>query len=147
MQNPSPKYYVVRVCREKKIRSKTGDDAVVKERHQISFVSLASAMAHTWGSGGKIPKHKPMVLPLFLTASNFHEKFHRYPSNDDIEALKMVRDTTVAAIELPVEAVSDAMLGTLTKPLVTLGPVCAIVGGILGAEVIKAISVSAIGFI
>eukprot|EP00041_Stephanoeca_diplocostata_P033948 m.1137339 g.1137339 ORF g.1137339 m.1137339 type:complete len:354 (+) comp24435_c0_seq16:194-1255(+) len=126
---------------EKKIRNKTGDDTVVKERHHISFVSLASAMAHKWGSTGKIPKHKPMVLPLFLIASQFHEKFNRDAAGAaDLDALKQVRSAVMRTAELPEDAVSDAVLATLTKPSVEIGPVCAVVGGILGAEVIKAIS-------
>jgi len=55
----------------------------------------------------------------------------------DLAKLKNVRDETLGKLSVPVTKIPDEMLGLL---FAELSPVCAIVGGVLAQEVIKAIS-------
>jgi len=56
---------------------------------------------------------------------------------EDIERLRRLRDTTLEKMKIPVAKVSDSMLDVLFGEL---SPVCAIVGGVMAQEIIKAIS-------
>merc|ERR1712126_142461 len=56
---------------------------------------------------------------------------------EDIEKLKQLRDVTLEKMKVPVTKVDDSMLEVLFGEL---SPVCAIVGGVLAQEIIKAIS-------
>jgi len=71
----------------------------------------------------------------------FQQETGRTPSpqhrDADLDKLKTVRDETLKSMSVPVEKISDELLSLLFSEL---SPVCAIVGGVMGQEIIKAIS-------
>jgi ubiquitin-like 1-activating enzyme E1 A len=83
-----------------------------------------------------------MCASAVAVASTFNTTHGRGVVGEaDMGALKEARAAALTAVGADVALVPDEMLQAMCRDTCQLGPVCAIVGGILAAEVIKAISV------
>jgi len=109
----------------------------------MTFVSMAETLKVDWTSEMYTRRVKRMDPSFFLlqVLFEFQSEMGRKPSpaskQEDIERLRRLRDTTLEKIKIPVAKVSDSMLDVLFGEL---SPVCAIVGGVMAQEIIKAIS-------
>ena len=109
----------------------------------MAFVSMAETLKVDWSSELYARRIKRMDPSFFLLQVLFEfvsETGHKpRPSNkkDDVEKLKKLRDQTLEKMKIPATKISDAMLEVLFGEL---SPVCAIVGGVVAQEIIKAIS-------
>eukprot|EP00088_Acartia_fossae_P045161 TRINITY_DN4839_c0_g1_i1.p1 TRINITY_DN4839_c0_g1~~TRINITY_DN4839_c0_g1_i1.p1 ORF type:complete len:351 (-),score=113.11 TRINITY_DN4839_c0_g1_i1:315-1367(-) len=125
-------------------KQKTAEEPVKKTvKKAMSFVSLAEALKVDWGSELLKKRVKRMDPSFFLLQVLFAFRAevgsNPRPSHraEDLEKLKTVRNDTMKTLGVAVEKVSDEYLELLFSEL---SPVCAIVGGVLAQEVIKAIS-------
>jgi len=124
-------------------KQKTEETEKKTVKKAMSFVSLAEAVKVDWSSELYAKRVKRMDPSFFLLQVLFAFRAevganprpcHRA---EDLEKLKSVRDATLKSLSVPVEKVTDEYLDLLFSEL---SPVCAIVGGVLAQEVIKAIS-------
>merc|ERR1712029_1116895 len=112
-------------------------------KKKMGFVSMAETMKVDWSSELYSRRVKRMDPSFFLLQILFQFQsesgFKPRPGNkmEDIEKLKQLRNVTLEKMKVPVSKVDDAMLEVLFGEL---SPVCAIVGGVLAQEIIKAIS-------
>jgi len=124
-------------------KSKTEETVTKTVKKAMTFVSLAEALKVDWSSELYAKRIRRMDPSFFLmhVIFEFEKEMGRAPSPahraTDLEKLKEVRDKTLADMSVPVEKVSEEILSLL---FCELSPVCAIVGGVLAQEVIKAIS-------
>merc|ERR1719348_2360034 len=86
----------------------------------MTFVSMAEALKVDWSSELYAKRLRRMDPSFFL-----------------LQVLFEFRNKTLEAMSVPVDKISDEYLALL---FAELSPVCAIVGGVLSQEVIKAIS-------
>jgi ubiquitin-like 1-activating enzyme E1 A len=126
---------------EKKAKMEETTTKSVKKA--MTFVSLAEALKVDWSSELYAKRVKRMDPSFFLlqVLFEFQKVVGHLPApasrDKDYAKLKEVRDSTLASLSVPAEKVSDELLSLLFSEL---SPVCAIVGGVLAQEVIKAIS-------
>eukprot|EP00088_Acartia_fossae_P045166 TRINITY_DN4839_c0_g2_i1.p1 TRINITY_DN4839_c0_g2~~TRINITY_DN4839_c0_g2_i1.p1 ORF type:complete len:343 (-),score=96.93 TRINITY_DN4839_c0_g2_i1:253-1281(-) len=119
------------------------EPVTVTVKKAMTFVSLAEALKVDWSSELYSKRIRRMDPSFFLlqVLFAFREEMGRPPSpahrQADLDKLKEVRDSTLKGMSIPVEKVTDELLSLLFSEL---SPVCAIVGGVLAQEVIKAIS-------
>jgi len=112
-------------------------------KKKMTFVSMAETMKVDWSSELYSRRVKRMDPSFFLLQILFQFQSETgvkpRPGNkqEDIEKLKQLRDVTLEKMKVPVTKVDDSMLEVLFGEL---SPVCAIVGGVLAQEIIKAIS-------
>eukprot|EP00092_Neocalanus_flemingeri_P021212 GFUD01022986.1.p1 GENE.GFUD01022986.1~~GFUD01022986.1.p1 ORF type:complete len:357 (+),score=108.13 GFUD01022986.1:47-1072(+) len=112
-------------------------------RKAMTFVSLAETLKVDWSSELYAKRIRRMDPSFFLlqVLFTFQSETGHTPRPADREAdlakLKKIRDETLTKLSVPTTKIADEMLGLL---FAELSPVCAIVGGVLGQEVIKAIS-------
>jgi len=125
-------------------KQKTEPESVKKTvKKAMTFVSMKEAIKVDWSSELYAKRVKRMDPSFFLLQVLFSFRAevgaNPRPSHraEDLEKLKTVRDSTLKSLSVPVEKVSDEYLALLFSEL---SPVCAIVGGVLAQEVIKAIS-------
>jgi ubiquitin-like 1-activating enzyme E1 A len=124
-------------------KQKTEEAAKKTVKKAMSFVSLAEAVKVDWSSELYAKRVKRMDPSFFLLQVLFafrgEEGHNPRPCHraEDLEKLKAVRDSTLKSLSVPVEKVTDEYLELVFSEL---SPVCAIVGGVLAQEVIKAIS-------
>jgi len=128
----------------KKQKVEEEEESVTKSvKKAMTFVSMAEALKVDWSSELYAKRIRRMDPSFFLlqVLFDFQSEVGHPPSPatraQDIEKLKTVRDSTLARLSVPVEKISDEYLSLLFSEL---SPVCAIVGGVLSQEVIKAIS-------
>lgn len=109
----------------------------------MTFVSLAETLKVDWSSELYAKRIKRMDPSFFLLQVMYAFEAETgcapRPSEraQDLETLKKLRDSTLKTMGVPCEKIKDEMLELL---FAELSPVAAIVGGMLGQEVIKAIS-------
>ncbi|XP_023319960.1 SUMO-activating enzyme subunit 1 [Eurytemora carolleeae] len=109
----------------------------------MTFVSLAEALKVDWSSELYAKRVKRMDPSFFLLQVLFEfQNVVGHPPcpatrDQDYAKLQEVRNSTLTKLSVPVDKVSDELLSLLFSEL---SPVCAIVGGVLSQEVIKAIS-------
>lgn len=124
-------------------KAKLEEQVTKTVKKAMTFVSLAEALKVDWSSELYAKRVKRMDPSFFLlhVLFEFQEQEGHPPSpstrEQDLETLKAVRERTLTAMSVPVDKVSDEQLSLLFSEL---SPVCAIVGGVLAQEVIKAIS-------
>lgn len=125
-------------------KAKLAEENVTKTiKKAMTFVSLAEALKVDWSSELYAKRVKRMDPSFFLlhVLFEFQQQEGHPPSpatrEQDLENLKLVRDKTLSSMSVPADKVSDELLSLLFSEL---SPVCAIVGGVLAQEVIKAIS-------
>jgi len=124
----------------KKQKVETETKSVKKE---MAFVSMAETMKVDWSSELYSRRVKRMDPSFFLlqVLFEFQSEAGRKPTPstkvEDVEKLKKLRDSVLEQMKIPVTKVGDSMLDLLFGEL---SPVCAIVGGVMAQEMIKAIS-------
>ena len=127
----------------------------------MTFVSLAETMKVDWSSELYSRRVKRMDPSFFLLQIlfEFMAQAGRKPrpadKAADLEKMKELRTSTLEKMKIPVGKVTDEMLGkfcVITTIIVfnvsslagllfgELSPVCAVVGGVVAQEIIKAIS-------
>ncbi|CAM9195434.1 unnamed protein product [Choristocarpus tenellus] len=124
----------------------------------MEFPSLEEATAAKWGSLKDRWGHVPQAYITIQIIFQFMDKFGRRPTPTDIEPFTSLAEAALELNEMPQDflgrstkagAVGEGAGGprscSTLKAMcssagVELSPVCAILGGILGQEVIKAIS-------
>ena len=143
----------------KKQKTETETKSVKKA---MTFVSLAETLKVDWSSELYAKRIRRMDPSYFLlqVLFNFQAEFGHAPRSkereNDLNKLKEMRNKTLSDLSVPVSKIPDDMLGNSTLLFqacnnwyfstssallfAELSPVCAIVGGVLAQEVIKAIS-------
>jgi len=112
-------------------------------KKEMAFVSMAETLKVDWSTelyAKRIRRMDPSFFLLQVLFSFQSETGYTPRPADrvaDLAKLKQLRDDTLANLSVPKDKISDEMLGLL---FAELSPVCAIVGGVLAQEVIKAIS-------
>lgn len=105
-----------------------------------NFVPLQAALDRNW-AGTKLSKHQSRLFFRYLVISEFHSTHGRFPeSAADIDGLRAARDKAFDRVKADPTWITDEVVEAMARDGCAIGPVCAIVGGILAAEVIKAIS-------
>ncbi|CAN0043805.1 unnamed protein product [Ascophyllum nodosum] len=109
---------------------------------EMGFPSLEEASAAKWGSLKDRwgPPPGPFVVAQILGI--FLDKFGRRPTIADAPDLSSIAESALKDNDLPVDFLGGAEgVATVCRTaMAEVSPVCAILGGILGQEVIKAIS-------
>jgi len=124
-------------------KQKTTEMETKSVRKEMAFVSLAETLKVDWSSEQYAKRVKRMDPSFFLlqVLFSFQSEFGHSPRaaarQEDLARLVTCRDSTLAKLSVPASKITDQMLGLL---FAELAPVAAIVGGVLGQEVIKAIS-------
>jgi len=145
--------YVEEVKETKEADDKDQEPAAKKQKVQdmetktvkkaMTFVSMADTLKVDWSSEMYNKRVKRMDPSFFLlqVLFEFQSEMGRKPSpatkQEDVEMLKKLRDAVLERMKIPVTKVTDAMMDVLFGEL---SPVCAIVGGVMAQEIIKAIS-------
>jgi len=124
-------------------KQKTAATETKSVKKAMTFVSLAETLKVDWSTelyAKRIRRMDPSYFMLQVLL-NFQAETGHTPRpkerETDLAKLKNVRDETLGKLSVPVTKIPDEMLGLL---FAELSPVCAIVGGVLAQEVIKAIS-------
>ena len=140
-------------------KQKTTETETKSVKKAMTFVSLAETLEVDWSSELYAKRIRRMDPSFFLLQVLFNfqsETGHTPRPNEretDLTMLKEMRDQTLENLSVPTTKITDEMLSKLIyDPVVNylifpadllfaeLSPVCAIVGGVLAQEVIKAIS-------
>ena len=145
--------YVEEIKETKEADDKDQEPAAKKQKVQdmetktvkkaMTFVSMAETLKVDWSSEMYNKRVKRMDPSFFLlqVLFEFQSEMGRKPSpaskQEDVEKLKKLRDSVLERMKIPVTKVTDAMMEVLFGEL---SPVCAIVGGVMAQEIIKAIS-------
>ncbi|XP_069118433.1 SUMO-activating enzyme subunit 1-like isoform X1 [Argopecten irradians] len=125
----------------KKSKSEEPETVVVKKCS--SFVRLKNALDVDWSTTEAAKKLNRTPNTYFITKVffSFIEKFGRRPAvkshNHDIEQLTSLRSEVLENLKVGAKAVPEDFSSHCFSEL---SPVCAVVGGILGQEIIKAVS-------
>jgi len=112
-------------------------------KKEMAFVSLAETLKVDWGSqlySKRMRRMDPSFFLLHVLLAFKTETGHSPRAAnraEDLDKLKQLRDQTLEKLAVPTTKIPDQLLGLL---FAELSPVAAIVGGVLGQEVIKAIS-------
>ncbi|GFZ03773.1 SUMO-activating enzyme 1A [Actinidia rufa] len=107
---------------------------------QLQYTSFEEAIAVPWKS---LPRRMSKLYYAMRVIERFEEAEGRNPGQTSIEDLPKVlklRKEVCEAHSLNESSIPDLLLERLVTGTREFPPVCAIVGGILGQEVIKAIS-------
>jgi len=124
-------------------KAKAAEEETKTVKKAMTFVSLAETLKVDWSSELYAKRIKRMDPSFFLlqVMYAFEAETGTTPRPakraEDLETLKKLRDSTLKSLGVPVEKIPDSLLELL---FAELSPVAAIVGGMLGQEVIKAIS-------
>merc|ERR1712130_101372 len=124
-------------------KQKTIESETKSVKKEMAFVSLAETLKVDWSSelySKRIRRMDPSFFLLHVLFAFRAEMGHNPRASardEDLKKLQELRDSTLTKLVVPTTKIPDEMLGLL---FAELAPVAAIVGGILGQEVIKAIS-------
>merc|ERR1712126_33603 len=104
-----------------------------------NFVEEVTTQVQSGDGGGDEPKAKKQRVETETKSVKKEMGHSPRPAQrqEDLAKLKELRDATLTKLSVPTTKIPDEMLGFL---FAELSPVAAIVGGVLGQEVIKAIS-------
>ncbi|XP_031374541.1 SUMO-activating enzyme subunit 1A isoform X3 [Punica granatum] len=114
------------------------DEAIECELQYPSFEQEATAV-----SWSKLPRKMSKLYFAMRVIEKFEEKEGRSPggvSITDLPAVLKLKNELCEAQSLKESQIPDALLERLVSSQIEFPPVCAILGGVLGQEVIKAIS-------
>lgn len=124
-------------------KQKTMETETKSVKKEMAFVSLAETLKVDWSSelySKRIRRMDPsffLLQVLFAFQAETGHSPRAAARAEDLATLLRLRDATLARLSVPETKIPDQMLGLL---FAELAPVAAIVGGVLGQEVIKAIS-------
>ncbi|XP_046394086.1 SUMO-activating enzyme subunit 1 [Ischnura elegans] len=121
--------------------TKSGVPATITSNTTVTkhFVPLEEPFSLTWNSGNLANVHDSFFLVKVLLT--FRDENGRNPSisskDADLEKLKAIRNRLLSETGAPEDIISDS---ALEKSYGEACPVCAIMGGFLAQEVVKAVS-------
>jgi ubiquitin-like 1-activating enzyme E1 A len=124
-------------------KQKTAETETKSVKKEMAFVSLAETLKVDWSSelySKRIRRMDPsffLLQVLFAFKTEMGHNPRPGSREEDLAKLTKLRDTTLTKLSVPTAKIPDQMLGLL---FAELSPVAAIVGGVLGQEIIKAIS-------
>lgn len=124
-------------------KAKTEELETVIEKKSVQFTRLKEALDVDWKSSENAKKVKKTPLAYFImkVVLEFMENEGRRPevakASEDKTLLTTLKSEVLEQIGVPADLIQDEFA---SKCFAELSPVCAIVGGILGQEVIKAVS-------
>jgi ubiquitin-like 1-activating enzyme E1 A len=124
---------------EKTKKQKTNNEETKVVQKEMTFVSLSTALNFEAGKYLNV-KHLPRLYLLLQVFLSFHESRGHYPhsaSTDDVDDLIAVKRNLFNKWNLDQSLLPDCFA---SQSLSELSPVCAVVGGVLGQEVVKAVS-------
>ncbi|XP_064407066.1 SUMO-activating enzyme subunit 1-like [Halichondria panicea] len=128
----------VEAARSKRKSSNTEREMVTIKKCQL-FCSLRDSLAVNWSN--KPPRYFKRTPPTFFiiqTLQAFKDEYHRDPScPSDSELLLSLREQVALKYGISKDLFEESFVRHCNSEL---SPVCAIVGGVLGQEIIKAIS-------
>ncbi|XP_028102513.1 SUMO-activating enzyme subunit 1B-1-like [Camellia sinensis] len=107
---------------------------------QLQYPSFEDAIAVPWKS---LPRRMSKLYFAMRVIEQFEEAEGRDPgqtSKDDLPKVLKLRKELFEAQSLNESLIPDSLLERLVSCTTEFPPVCAVIGGILGQEVIKAIS-------
>ncbi|KAL7191682.1 hypothetical protein ACSBR2_023714 [Camellia fascicularis] len=107
---------------------------------QLQYPSFEDAIAVPWKS---LPRRMSKLYFAMRVIEQFEEAEGRNPgqtSKDDLPKVLKLRKELFEAQSLNESLIPDSLLERLVSCTTEFPPVCAVIGGILGQEVIKAIS-------
>ncbi|XP_075230809.1 SUMO1 activating enzyme subunit 1 [Lycorma delicatula] len=118
------------------------EEIKVTQKNTATFVPFQDAIDIDWTSDRYKSKVSKLDFSYFLMKIllRFRSENHRNPkpgTGSDVEQLKNIRDSELAKLEVPLDKVGDSVFDLI---FAQVSPVCAIVGGVLAQEVIKAVS-------
>eukprot|EP01114_Cavostelium_apophysatum_P024210 TRINITY_DN9414_c0_g1_i1.p1 TRINITY_DN9414_c0_g1~~TRINITY_DN9414_c0_g1_i1.p1 ORF type:complete len:320 (-),score=73.48 TRINITY_DN9414_c0_g1_i1:22-981(-) len=109
-----------------------------KEIITVNFGSLQAAMNVKWST---LKRTAPKLFFGIFALYEFREKNGRMPTPADVAAVQQIARDKLNAEHVEATFLDDNFLQTLTINATSeISPVCAILGGILGQEIIKVIS-------
>jgi len=119
------------------------EEVIVSTKKDSTFVDLETALQHTF-QGTKTKRLKKTVPKLFFgikVVDRFAQEAGKLPCADDLPRVQALRDTLMPELGADASLCTDADLAELVSSVgCELGPVAAIVGGVLAGELIKAAS-------
>ncbi|EAL67595.1 sumo-activating enzyme subunit 1 [Dictyostelium discoideum AX4] len=128
---------------EFKYFTKTTTEPPKTETHISIFKSFKESMGYDWS---KTNSRTPLPFFALSTLYQFEEKHNRVPDNisdSDLSELKSIINSSIEKFNLKNTDSNKYFEETkdlLNKMNIEISPVCAIVGGIVGAEIIKIIT-------
>ncbi|XP_059479343.1 SUMO-activating enzyme subunit 1 [Neocloeon triangulifer] len=126
---------------ETKINIKGAPPVSQMTKETATFVPYQDFMDADWKSDDQAKKLKRMSFGYFLmrVVQEFREKEKRYPSRseEDLKTLLSLRDSLLPELGVDPAKIPEEVFNNTTGQL---GATCAILGGIVAQEVIKAIS-------
>lgn len=129
--------------RKRKLDSVRDEMETVTLRKEVSFVDLQAATDSSWWKAAKQRGRKRTSHCYFAvrTIQKFIESHKRRPSPltmaEDVQELKLMRRDLMSELELTDDQFPESFVTMCSSQL---SPVCAVVGGIVGQEIIKAVS-------
>lgn len=123
-------------------KTKTGWKEIKTVKKVANFAPLDGAVRVEWLAGDyeTFPKNASRNFLLFLVCQMFRAQHGRKPvrrDDSDSAALSDIRDSLFRGAGLDVSKLGDEFLGCCYGEL---SPVCAILGGVISQEIIKAVS-------
>lgn len=112
-------------------------------KKSLTFCPLQDALNKDWAKENNSSELKKLSSSYFILQCllEFHNRHGRYPSNSsrssDAEELRSIRDNILEKMGVNVDKVDNEFANVVFSQF---SPVCAIVGGIMAQEVIKAVS-------
>ena len=119
-------------------KAKLEDDTTVTVKKKLEFCDYKQALAEDWSKRGRREmKHSSPVFFIVLILDEFEAKHGKLPGRGDYQELNFIKNRILAQHEVKSTFVSNDFA---KFSLSILSPVAAIVAGVLGQEIIKAIS-------
>ncbi|KAK3094094.1 hypothetical protein FSP39_024077 [Pinctada imbricata] len=124
-------------------KSKTDEVETVTVKKNVTFARLKSALEVDWSTQESQRKLKrtPQTYFIVQTLLRFLDSQGRRPSiksqDEDLKSLTLLKQQTLDHLKVKSDLIDDSFA---SHCFAELSPVCAIVGGVLGQEIIKAVS-------
>ena len=126
----------------------TEEEETITEKRNISYCSLQDSLSFNWSKKPvKYFRRTPTTFFVIKALQTFRDLKEHDPRvnsiNEDQKTLLELKQKVTQELELGVELINDHFISHCFSQL---SPVCAIVGGVLAQEIIKAISAKDIPF-
>ena len=114
------------------------------EPEQRDFPSFEDALRVKWNTLHSTKRRGPKLPPVFVYWSillEFHALHERFPSVQDTDEVMTLATRMCEEHEISKDLLDETRLNNLASvATVDMTPICAIMGGMIGQEVVKAIS-------
>jgi len=121
-------------------RSKVTENETVSVKKSLRYCAYEEALKEDWTKRNRRSlKHSSQVFFIMRAIDAFQEKYQKLPERDesDLGKLKQLCEEILSSAGVPVSFVNETFPEFSCS---VLNPVCAIVGGVMAQEIIKAIS-------